>query len=171
MLSRSESPGVVKEVIVFLLQRAERCVRAQSCPTLCDPWTVDHQAPLSMGFSRQEYWSGLPCPSPGNFPNPKVQPVSPALQADFFFFLTTDNIRSTSKRRKSQEPFPKGENVTIFSFKPCQCDLETPQDPQRYSILLYLVRKWIFIFFVNFQICCHQNVAPWRTGTASLLSS
>ena len=36
---------------------------AQSCPTVCDPWTVAHQAPLSMGFSRQEYWSGLPFPS------------------------------------------------------------------------------------------------------------
>ena len=41
---------------------------AQSCLTLCDPWTVAHQAPLSMGFSRQEHWSGLPCPSPGIFP-------------------------------------------------------------------------------------------------------
>ena len=37
---------------------------AQSCPTLCDPWTLAYQAPLSMGFSRQEYWSGLPFPSP-----------------------------------------------------------------------------------------------------------
>ena len=37
---------------------------AQSCPTLCQRWTVAHQAPLSMGFSRQEYWSGLPFPSP-----------------------------------------------------------------------------------------------------------
>ena len=38
---------------------------AQSCPTLETPWTAAHQAPLSMGFSRQEYWSGLPLPSPG----------------------------------------------------------------------------------------------------------
>ena len=36
----------------------------QSCPTLCDLWTVDHQAPLSIGLSRQEYWNGLPCPPP-----------------------------------------------------------------------------------------------------------
>ena len=41
---------------------------AQSCLTLCDPWTVAHQAPQSMAFSRQEYWSGLPFPSPGIFP-------------------------------------------------------------------------------------------------------
>ena len=46
------------------------------------PWTVAHQASLSMGFSRQEYWSGLPFPSPGNLPDPGVEPGSPTLQAD-----------------------------------------------------------------------------------------
>ena len=46
------------------------------------PWTVAHQAPLSMGFSRQEYWSGLPFPSPGDLPDPGIEPRSPALQAD-----------------------------------------------------------------------------------------
>ena len=45
-------------------------------------WTVAHQAPLSMGFSRQEYWSGLPFPSPGDLPNSGIEPWSPALQAD-----------------------------------------------------------------------------------------
>ena len=54
----------------------------QSCPTLCDPWTVAHQVPPSMGFSRQEYWSGLPFPSPGDLPNPGIEPKSPTLQAD-----------------------------------------------------------------------------------------
>ena len=46
------------------------------------PWTVARQAPLSMGFSRQEYWSGLPFPSPGDLPNPGIKPGSPAWQAD-----------------------------------------------------------------------------------------
>ena len=46
------------------------------------PWTVAHQAPLSMGFPRQEYWSGLPFPSPGDLPNPGIELGSPALQAD-----------------------------------------------------------------------------------------
>ena len=46
------------------------------------PWTVAHQAPPSMGFSRQEYWSGLPFPSPGDLPDPGIQPTSPALEAD-----------------------------------------------------------------------------------------
>ena len=46
------------------------------------PWTVTYQALLSMGFSRQEYWSGLPFPSPGDLPDPAIEPRSPALQAD-----------------------------------------------------------------------------------------
>ena len=52
---------------------------AQLCPTLPTPWTVARQAPLSMGFSRQEYWSGLP--SLGDLPDPGIEPGSPALQA------------------------------------------------------------------------------------------
>ena len=44
------------------------------------PWTVAHQAPLSMGFSRQEYWGGLLFPSPGDLPDPGIKPASPALQ-------------------------------------------------------------------------------------------
>ena len=46
------------------------------------PWTIARQAPLSMGFSRQEYWSGLPFPSPGDLPNQGIKPRSPAVQAD-----------------------------------------------------------------------------------------
>ena len=51
------------------------------------PWTVVHQAPLSVGFPRQEYWSGLPFPSPGNLPIPGIEPMalaSPALAGGFF---------------------------------------------------------------------------------------
>ena len=48
------------------------------------PWTVAHQAPLSMGFSRQEDWSGLPCPSPGDLPDPAIKPTSLALAGGFF---------------------------------------------------------------------------------------
>ena len=46
------------------------------------PWTVAHQAPLSKGFSRQEHWSGLPFPPPGDLPDPGIEPESPALQVD-----------------------------------------------------------------------------------------
>ena len=59
----------------------------QSCASVCDPWTTFRQAPLSMGFSRKEYWSGLPFPPPGDLPDSGIQPgslASPALQADSF---------------------------------------------------------------------------------------
>ena len=54
----------------------------RSCPTLVTPCTVVYQAPLSMGFTRQQYWSGLPFPSLGDLPNPGIKPRSPVLQAD-----------------------------------------------------------------------------------------
>ena len=58
-------------------------VKSLSCVGLfASPWTVAYQAPPSMGFSRQEYWSGLPFPSPGDLPNPRIEPWSPSLQAD-----------------------------------------------------------------------------------------
>ena len=47
----------------------------QLCPALCDPKAIACQTPLSMGFSRQEYWSGLPCPLPGNLPDPGTEPA------------------------------------------------------------------------------------------------
>jgi len=53
-----------------------------SCPTLATPWTVANQALLSIVFSRQEHWSGLPCPPPGDLPNPGIEPRSPVLQTD-----------------------------------------------------------------------------------------
>ena len=53
------------------------------------PWTVAYQAPQSMEFSRQEYWSGLPLPSPGDLPNPGIEPRSSALQADIFIVWAT----------------------------------------------------------------------------------
>ena len=54
----------------------------QLYPTLCNPMDCSHEAPPPMGFSRQEYWSGLPFPSPGDLPNPGIEPGSPTLQAD-----------------------------------------------------------------------------------------
>ena len=62
-------------------------MHAESLQSLCDPmdWTIALEAPLSMGFSRKEYWSGLPGPLPGDLSNPGIElasPVSPALEAD-----------------------------------------------------------------------------------------
>ena len=65
---------------------------AQLCETLCDPMNCSPQAPLSMEFSRQEYWSRLPFPTPGNHPNPAIELASlgsPALAGGFFTTSTT----------------------------------------------------------------------------------
>ena len=66
----------------------------QSCPTLWPPWTVVHQAALSMGFSRQESWSRLPFPSPGELPDPGMEPETPVLAGKFF---TTESPEKTFK--------------------------------------------------------------------------
>ena len=72
------------------LHESSVCMHAksrQSCPTLCDTMDLAHQAPLSKGFSRQEYWRGLPCPPSGDLPDPGIEPtslISPALAGGFF---------------------------------------------------------------------------------------
>ena len=69
-------------IIVRMTAYTEDVLVAQSCPTFATPWTVAHQAPLSMEFSRQEYWIGLPFPSPGDRPNLGIEPGSLTLQTD-----------------------------------------------------------------------------------------
>ena len=63
--------------------------KTKSCDSYVTPWTAARQAPLSMGFSRQEHWSGLPFPSTGDLPHPGTGPMSPALAGGFF---TTDPL-------------------------------------------------------------------------------
>ena len=64
------------------------------------PWTVAHQAPQSMEFSRQEYWSGLPFPSPGDLPNLGIKPGSPALQADALPSEPPEKLNARSRLEK-----------------------------------------------------------------------
>ena len=66
----------------FIHSKEKKREVTQSCPTLCNPMAVAYQAPPSMEFSRQEYWSGVPFPSPGDLPNPGIEPGSPTSQAD-----------------------------------------------------------------------------------------
>ena len=71
-----------EENTIPLVSASAAAKSLQSNLTLCNPMDcVAYQAPLSMGFSRQEYWSGLPCPSPGDLPNSGIKPVSPAAPA------------------------------------------------------------------------------------------
>jgi len=68
--------GLFRGQLPFLLLLFSCSVTSDSSIT---PWTVAHQAPLSVGFPRQEYWSGLPCPPSGDLPRPEIEPASPTL--------------------------------------------------------------------------------------------
>ena len=68
------------------------CISCSLMSKSVTPWTVAHQAPMSMGFSKQEYWSGLPFPPPGDLPDPGIEPVSPTMEADSKIFKDKDRI-------------------------------------------------------------------------------
>ena len=71
-----------KAIILQKNSFKKKQVKSLSCVQLfATPWTVAYQAPPSMGFSRQKYWSGLPFPSPGDLPDPRIEPRSPTFQA------------------------------------------------------------------------------------------
>ena len=74
--------NMLSRLVITFLPRSSGGLVTKSCPTLVTPWTVACQALLSMGFSRQEYWSGLLFPSPEDLPDTGIEPRSPALQAD-----------------------------------------------------------------------------------------
>ena len=92
------------------------------------PWTLAHQAPLSMEFSRQECWSGLPSPSPGDLPNPGIEPRSPALKADSLQgshqgslsrgYITTQLTDEETEplRGKSVNPKQGQAQIHVFNF-------------------------------------------------------
>ena len=78
-------PEVVGTSIILHIRKM--CVHAQLLSQVhlfSTPWPVAHQDPLSMGFSRQQYWNGLPCPPPGDLPHPGTETMSPALAGGFF---------------------------------------------------------------------------------------
>ena len=114
----------------------------QSCPTVCDPWTVAHQASPSMGFSRQEYWSGLPFPSPGDLLDPGIEPRSPALQVDSL---------PTEPQRK---PYQEDNTITVHLESPLKKQLSETM------LLLNLLNKYllmVFIFGENINFLCKTH--------------
>jgi len=81
-------------------------------------WTVACQAPLSMGFSRQEYWRGLPCPPPGDLPYPGIKPVSPALEGRFFTTSTTWEAQASHNRNLFSLSWRPKYKIKILIFPP-----------------------------------------------------
>ena len=121
----------------------------QLCLTLRDPWTIPHQAPLSMGSSRQEYWSGLPFPSPRDLPNPGVKPTSPVAlhwQADALplshvgspFVSLVYHYKHTWYKYLSERYGDLGLlNCNVYWIKSIQS-----------------LTDWILLFSSYFKVCC-----------------
>ena len=89
---------------IFLLKNSCVCMlsRFSHVQLFVTPWTVALQASLSMGFSRQVYWRGLPCPPPGDLPNPGIQPRSSASQADSYHLSHQGSPSSKKKKKKNK---------------------------------------------------------------------
>ena len=83
------------------LRKNTKCQSPSRARLSASPWTAAHQAPLSMRFSRQGYWTGLPFPSPGDRPNPGIKPGSPALQADSLLTELQGKPKDTKVKVKS----------------------------------------------------------------------
>ena len=109
------------------------------------PWTVAHQAPLSIRFSRQEYWSGLPCPPPGDLPNPGFKPTSPmapTLQADS---LPRSHLGKPTREQCISPTHSDG--TVLFASKdgPCHTMIGTIPKPEVRGCL------WMNLSFVQFS--------------------
>ena len=107
------------------------------------PWTVAYQAPPSMGFSRQEYWSGVPLPSPGDLPYPGIEPWSPAFQADA---LTSE---------------PPGKPLYFFLISIFSSDKNPGRELLDHIVVLFLIFKRIFILF---SIVTAANYVPTNSA-------
>ena len=90
------SPSIFHECTMKFPRVYETCVCSVVSNLFVIPWTVAHQALLSMGFPREEYWSGFPFPPPGAHPNPGTEPTSPALGSSFF--TTVPSGRPSTRR-------------------------------------------------------------------------
>ena len=108
-------------------------------------WTVTHKAPLSMGFSRQEYWNWLPCPPPGDLPNPGIKPRSPELQADSFPSEPPGKPKNTriGSLHLLQGSFPTQEsNQALLHCRWILCQLSYQESPNFPYPELYLGVEW-----------------------------
>ena len=121
-------------------------------------WTVAHQAPLSMGFSRQEYWSGLPCPPPGDLLNPEIKPTSlesPALAGRFFTISTTCKALIITGFFKLVSSLS---STSFYSKSPTYINLqvETTNDGNVYSHIKLC--KLVHMSGVHFLMCASSTM-------------
>ena len=99
------------------------------------PWTVAYQAPLSMGFSRQEYWSGFPFPSPGDLPDPGIEPGFPTLEAD--------DLTSESLLKNLEIELPYDPEIPLLSIHTKETRIERDTCTPMFTVaLLTTTRTW-----------------------------
>ena len=117
----------VKRLVQCLMHLTSLC-SLSSVQLFVTPLTVACQAPLSVGFPRQGYWSGLPCPSPGDLPDPGIKPGSPALRADS---LLSEQGNLCAKWQNGLKPGLRMSNQEALSFSSSHQDLGINQSKQR----------------------------------------
>ena len=119
-------------------------------------WTVAHQAPPSIGFSRQEYWGGLPFPSPGDLPDPGIEPRSPVLLADVLTLLSFREDKSTHRmRRWPSEPsrrWPSIYRTLERLFLLLLTSQESPSSVQSLSYVRLFATPWITARWASLSI-------------------
>ena len=125
------------------------CLVTKSRATLCYPMDYSPQAPLSMGFPMQKYWSGLPFPSPGDRPNPGIKPVSPVLAARFFSTEPPGKPSSTTHHvyffQSAMPVFLPSQNLHLFIMFP----LPIPTLHSRPPLSSHLCHPFLFILHVS----------------------
>ena len=130
------------------------------------PWTVAYHAPPSMGFSRQECWSGLPFPSPGDLPNPGIKSRSPALQADTIIWATREAPHQAPselryivflRQESAVAPFTWQAIKLSFSTSPRFCLQDSIQHQCREAKLSTLLLTPCTIQICKYRVVCHRD--------------
>ena len=150
------------------------CAQSLSHVRLCaTPWTVAHQAPLSMGLSRQEYWSGLPFLPPGDLPHPEIKPGSPASPALTGWFFTmvppgTPRVISTLFE-KEMKAVPKPEAAALEpGSRDSHCEFSQPTSSGWETMLHWQIQRenntliCFLICFSDFVYLTNNSIWPKR---------
>ena len=138
------------------------CLVTKSCLTLLWlPWMVAHQAPLFMGFPRQEHWSGLPFPSLGDLVDPRIKPTSPALASRFFTTVPPGKTKAQClAQRKYIALVSVSPSSLVLFFSPVQCFyLQT---------IIHTISSYLFQFSSLSHVWLF--VTPWTTARQASLS-
>ena len=123
------------------------------------PWVITCQAPLSMGFSRQEHWSGFPFPSPGDLPNPRIKPGSPTLQADSLPAepLGKHKECQTISKMNSTNQIMLGN--FLVNYVMCGLCIHSSSLECRLFSFFMITYDSTMNFFVNFAYCAQVSVS------------